>query len=549
MGKPSLEGSLGLKKIRQAVQQSAMVQFVLAFAAILALEWACLTHGPVWDTAMGLFPAAFTLAESGFDLLGLLGMPAYQAGGPNAHSTSSVTLLTAVVWMVSGGGTRAFVMLHLLHFGAAAAGLTALYRYARPVFSPGAGALLCVSVLLFPVFLVQVGYLYLEIPLFLCAVSALLAWVRGRFWPAALWAAVAFTVKQTGIIVSATLVAAVLLQRRRFRERVWMAARIAMLPVLWWAATMMLRSAATGDLEVVRSFEGHFSSLLHYVGRFLFNVPDLLLLVVFFLLVAPAGAAAAVRTLRREPLPPGERSRDQEGAVSVALSGVLVLAFLILFLVVLPVAADFTIVLPRYLVVIVPFLLLWLGFVVKRLLGGRRDLPASLVFALLAVFFALNHDGRFYPSDVDIEGPGNNHALAERSHAYLRLDGIQREAMAYLETLPQEALVYYGHYEHFLFSYPGLGYARKPLPNGHNLYIHPPTSVLDDPSAVTCLYVLYNYPWLGGAWAGRLVQMADSEERLSREVVQEFRDGRYVIYLIRIENADADCAVSRSESP
>ena len=189
---------------------------------------------------------------------------------------------------------------------------------------------------------------------------------------------------------------------------------------------------------------------------------------------------------------------------------------------------------------------MWLGYAAQRLgrrTGGRLPRPAVLSFALLSVFFALNRGGRFYPPDIDTEGPGNDFALTERSHAYLRLTTIQKEAMAYLETLPEGTRVYYGHYEHYLFTYPELGYASGPLSNGHNLSLESLTEVLQGPTPLTCLYVLYNYPWLGGEKMRELFQFADAETDLSREDVREFRDGRYLISLTRIRYADSVCPV------
>ena len=73
----------------------------------------------------------------------------------------------------------------------AALALLTLFHLARPVFGTVATVLLCVSVLLHPIFSTQVGYLYMEVPLFLFAVLALLAWIERRFWAAVLWAALA----------------------------------------------------------------------------------------------------------------------------------------------------------------------------------------------------------------------------------------------------------------------------------------------------------------------------------------------------------------------
>ena len=90
---------------------------------------------------------------------------------------------------------------------------------------------------------------------------------------------------------------------------------------------------------------------------------------------------------------------------------------------------------------------------------------------MLSAFFAVNSSGTLYPLDIDTEGPGNDPALTERSGAYRRLFALQIEALRALQELPEETPVYYGHYEHYLFNYAGLGFADAPLSNGHNLSV------------------------------------------------------------------------------
>ncbi len=141
--------------------KSFRAQLFVTFLLILVLKWDTLTRPPVWDTAMGLFPAAITLADNGFDVVELLGMPDYFEGGPNTHSTSPVTLVTAVVLKMSGGGERAFVILHLLHFVMAALALVLLFRLARPVFGDLGTFFFCLRVLLHPTLNTQVGFLYM----------------------------------------------------------------------------------------------------------------------------------------------------------------------------------------------------------------------------------------------------------------------------------------------------------------------------------------------------------------------------------------------------
>ena len=274
-----------LTSVRVLLEKSFGAQFLLALIVIIALKWPTLDQPPVWDTAMGLFPAAITLAGNGFDVVELLGMPTYLEGGPNTHSTSPVTLTTAFVLKVSGGGGRALVILHLLHFAATGLALVFLFRLARPVFGSLGTFLLCLSVLLHPVFSAQVGFLYMEVPLFLCAVAALHAFANQRFRAAVVWSALAYATKEAGIIVPATLAAATLLENRTLPARLRRVGLLLAFPALWTVTISSLARLSGGGTPgptLVSTFSNAFGGFWHYVDRFLFNVPDLLILILVF---------------------------------------------------------------------------------------------------------------------------------------------------------------------------------------------------------------------------------------------------------------------------
>jgi hypothetical protein len=519
--------------------------FPLAFALILVLKWGSLAEPPFWDAAMGLFPAALTLSATGFDVLGLLASPGYEAGGPHVHATSPVTLATGLAYMLLGGGTSTLVVLRLLHFALAAWALAVFHRLVAPSLGPRVAALLCLAVLLHPTFSAQVGYLYLEVPLFLCAVLALDAWVRGRFWPAALWAALAWATKQTGGIVVAALATAALLERRPVREKARRLTMLIALPVLWTGGFALLGRLAVGpssENEVVPSFDAVFGGFWQYTQRFLLNVPDLIAYLAIFSVAAVALAVPTFRALRREPVVPKARTAEQGELLVAGLTGLAVLFFLGFFLVALP-PLGFTIVLPRYCVIVLPFLLLWTALAMKRTLGRLSPRAPAIALAILAAAFALNTNGVLYPIDIDTEGPGNDPPLTERSNAYKRLLGLQLEAMDALQELPRGVPIYYGHFEHYLLRYPDLGYARGPLANGHNLHMESLAPLATAQPFPDCVYALFNYPWLGGEKVLGLIRLAEVRPDVSAEIVREIRDGRYAILLVRVQRADATCPV------
>ena len=522
---------------------AATTRYAVALALVLAVKWGSLTEPPFWDTAMGLFPAAITLAGNGFDLIELLGMPGYLDGGPNAHGTSPVTLATALVLMLVGTGPAAFVVLHILHFAVAAWALVLLFRLTLPLFGRLAAALLCVAVLLHPTFSAQVGYLYMEVFLFLCAVAAVDAWVRGRLWTAVVWGGMAFATKETGIIVPAALAVAALLERRAIREK---ALRVLLLfaPAALWTALVvgLERIARAGtEVELVPPLDS-FLGVGAYLRRFLLNVPDLMLYFAVFFVALVAFARPMAGALRAEPMEPSGRPPEQHELLVMGLTGSVVVFFTLLFMVALPVVAGFTIVLPRYYVMILPFLLLWVGLFVKRRTAGRSDSAPAGAFLVLAAVFWLNSGGALYPMDVDTEGPGNDPPLTERSNAYRRLLALQLEAMEALESLPPDAPVYYGHFEHYLLQYPELGYASGPLPEGHNLAVEDLHGLLGEGRPFPpCVYALFSYPWLGGEMILDLIRIAEARPDLTSEVVREIRDGPYAILLVAIGTGVADC--------
>ena len=128
---------------------------------IIILKHDVLLAPPVWDTAMGVFPPAIYLYENNFDVLSLLKEPNWWEAGPNVHSLSLVTWVIALVMNLTNDAGHTFLVLHSLTFLLTAFGLT---YYVRLVRSFGIDASIAFAsalfVLVFPLVLVQVGYMY-----------------------------------------------------------------------------------------------------------------------------------------------------------------------------------------------------------------------------------------------------------------------------------------------------------------------------------------------------------------------------------------------------
>jgi len=147
------------RKTISQIDLSITAQIILIFCIIFILKYQALNQPPVWDTAFSVFPAAITLSETGFDLLNLLKMPGYLEGGPNVHANSIITIITAVMISLFGKTNFLFPILHMIHFLIAAIGMACFYRFCIPIFEKKLSFLLTLTILVYPPFLTQAGYL------------------------------------------------------------------------------------------------------------------------------------------------------------------------------------------------------------------------------------------------------------------------------------------------------------------------------------------------------------------------------------------------------
>jgi hypothetical protein len=536
------------QKIIAQLDSSITCQITVALLIILVMKWQVLNQPPVWDTAFSIFPAAVTLAETEFDLLNLLKMPGYFEGGPNVHADSIITVITAVVISLFGKSNILFPVLHIMHFIIAAIGLVYFYRFSIPIIERKVSFLITLTILVFPVFLTQTGYLYLEIPTFTFSILCLSACAKGNYGRTIIFATLATLSKGSGIIAAATVAMAAFLEPISIKQRLIRSLSIFTLPALLIATSSLTINPQMNTIE--QDFESLFDRIVYLtilfraydVKRYLFNTPDLLIIIFLFIALIPFSFRTFWRGLTDANILYSHKSTSI-AQKHVSLSALFLVCFFGFYYIAYPLARTSTSATPvliRYYVPAIPFLFLtisWFWF--EKLKLNKRVLSALLI--LSSVFFCLNKYGSFYPNEVDKFG--NDFSIAERSAAYTDLLSVQQESIRFIGKIARTHPVFYGLPIHYLTKYPLMHYSSAPLTRGQCI-------ILDDrylnaklENFPCCFYMLRISPWLGG----RIMQDLFGKALLSPDYaavhVKSFSKGNYNSEILRINRRGQPCAL------
>lgn len=521
---------------------SLPVQFLFWLAVIVAMKWPTLTEPPVWDAAFGLFPAAGALADSGFDLRAVMQMPTYAQGGPNCHADSVVTWLTAAVLMAFGKGPQALAMLHMLHFCAGTWTLAVLHRFVSDSIGRREAWLVCATLLACPLFRVQIGAMYFELPLAACTISALHAYASGRLGRAMIWSTLAVMVKQSGVIVTGTLIAAVLMRRASWSRRIGLVVGFGLtsgLAAVW----PLIGSRQLAAISSQTPFENWWAYMRWYHVPYLRAIPDITLAFGVFCIFGLLRVRRVCESLRAVPNSDAspQTSPHSETVLSqlphaptnhLGLAYLMCLAFAGFFFLVPFVAKLDIFCLPRYFVFILPLVVYGLTHLLCVQVS-RRAASVCLIGAI--VWFAANRDGRWYP-----ESRGNNLGVIERTESYRWLVQAQQAAAQASADIVGDDLLLYGLPEHYFFQHPWMGYSNKTPPGGRcvTLARERPT-----PFQVAALpdrfFVLLDATLLGGRDLKSLLREAESDPTRNVHLTRGFTHGPFSVNLFEITKVAA----------
>lgn len=501
-GVPGLRPSSAPLKGRPRVGN--LIALAIGIVVIGILRWVTIKDPPAWDSAMGMFPAAIYLADSGFDVSSLLQLPGFSFGGPNSHSLSPVTWLTSAVLVLEPSSP--LPILHILHFIMGAVGLLGVYRLARLLLPSMDAVLVSVAVLAFPSVMAQLGYIYLEIPLMAAAVWCVYHVATNRRWAALLLACLAVAIKPTGIFVVPTLAlletAATNQLRRVFRTAATVAA-----PLALGFALLLLSPAG-------RPFHPTIGALIADDWRYLSAQWDLVLIWIGFvaLLVARRG---------RTDADSGSTYRARaKNAVALAP-----LSFLGLFLI-FPLLGLMIHALTRYYVVVLPFLLTSVGSNIHQV--WRRGVSVLLV-SMIALSI-VNREGDLYTDNDVFDFP-----IIERSDAYRRLIAIQTSSLSFVEaSVEGDVPLIVGLPQHYMTQWPMMGYVAFPRSNVRSVWLDSTLAGGNLACYPEKFVMIIDYWALGGETLSSIWKSAMSE--LDTKVdVTEIRSGQFVGYVVRVD--------------
>ncbi len=424
---------------------------------------------PYWDFGQGLWHEANYLAETNFDYQRLW----YEEkriweGGADCYRTSILPTVVAVLMKI-GPPPFAQIAFHLLTFACTAAILLLTYALLLPRGGAIAAGLACTALLTTPLFGVQVDMLGMEVPTILFALLTLWCVMNDRFSLAAVFGTMAFLLKATGLLVTATTVAFILSHllvgshakdpKKRWRFAWGLGANTLAL------AFQALLVAWGGHIEsqMIPAHREGAPSLL--MAKYL--CPDVLLL---GLAATITLCGMTIALIRRPDGGSGSGSNRLIHFARLALRQQPLMIWSMILIAANLVAVSRIIFLPRYLILAIPFLYIGTGSVLFEQRRLRRLTMVAL--AVITLFNLANSHGRFFPPieamfaneyGVDPTLVSRSGAFLERSWEYLADHNSNIAACREMERQCQHDDIFAPTPLLHYLCFPRLGYVEQPL--------------------------------------------------------------------------------------
>lgn len=445
---------------------------------------------------MGIFPAAIYLYENAFDIRSLLQETGWSQGGPNVHPLSLFTWFVAGVLALTDSAPATFAITRITTFGLLAWSLVLFSRVLiayglTPRIAIAAGCFL----VLMPLVLVQIGYLYTETWVMAFGIAAWAACQEGRANRAVLFCALGLFTKLTAMAIALCVGMVLLLRLRPITPgKILRLGALLLAPLVVYQLKSWLGSTAQPVY--------HWGDPIALLDRLVYGlsmIPD-----VTFLLAAGMIYAALYMSkflFRERGLAALLNGEPDAGGRFISLA----MPFVFLAGIVAMTFGDMLF-LPRYLLPVIPFILVPILLRIDQLFSG----PA--VFGILVAVCAVsivNFGGRLYPDDL------GRFSIVERSHAYQEFHQLQIDAIDSLQEIPDRLPVFVSREIYYMVSSPLMGYVEREMPQVKPIFTAP---FRDQPleSFPDEFVLLYTNRGHGGEQIERLVE--ESRRTLDTEV-------------------------------
>lgn len=431
-------------------------QTLLWFCLILLIKSDTLFAPPVWDAVSGVFAPAIFLYENNFNIAELVKQETWWLGGPRTHTLSLWTWLVALIIYITKSPIVTYLILHLLTFGLTAVAFSTLlkcideYEVDRLLILIG-GALIITS----PLVLVQIGFIYTEIPVMCFSIFALSAWQKNNEGLAVVFAIIALSIKLTGlaIAVSIGLVLFFRFLANPTLKRVLLAlSLLAFFVVLMSAPSWLGQINETHGLSWGKEKTRMFVSLY---GR-AYSIAEIITLIYIGLISSLVLFFFSTNFFVSRNINQSPYIYEPFGGIRMIL-----ISFSLVFFASIAFATyKGYLFLPRYILPMIPFAVISILLLIKAL---NFETSFKILFLIFCCFNIYNHNGALYV-------PKKSFGVAERSHHYQAYSQGYIELINNISELPDDVPIYVSRGVGYLVSHPMMGYLEKPKPNFYKIY-------------------------------------------------------------------------------
>jgi hypothetical protein len=419
---------------------------VVAALILTALLFNRFTAPPLWDAAWSTSAGAAELSQNGFDYATLLSAPPFDQGGSGTHASSLLTPLLGAFFVLFGspGGVIAgHVLMVIVGSALVASTFSLVRRYLALVPALAVAG----AVLLLPLIVQQVADPYVELPLALFTMLAVVAFLDGRRVRAALFAGLAIWFKPTGLILLPLIAFIGPCDEPRRWVKNGLALIVAAAP---FSIEMLSRSIAT-HAGATPSLNGTLPLIVNAIW-ILGVTTDVLVILVLYCL--------------------GSYRRRNSHRRLIRATALVTVGFFALHVATMVLSQAVTI-LPRYYVAVLP---IWLVVVAVDLVESHSKRVGVGAMLVLMAFSLVNWNGTFYPLPDHPQAP-----MAERTpgggRTYLEMEIEGTRAL--VDSADSVDLIISGQAMQFRLRYPELGFVSDVPGNvvlGPDLESDPPGS-------------------------------------------------------------------------